>query len=724
MQSLSRILFFRTNFLHSACFYSSRLFTVFPRDVIIEGEQTVARVKTERTDFFPMKTDKLLFGAAYYSEYLPYDRVEKDMEMMERAGMNTIRIAESTWSTIEPREGVFDFTHLDRMLDAAARHHISVIVGTPTYAIPTWLVRKYPDILAITNDGPGIYGHRQNMDITHPGYLTHCEQVIRAMMEHIREVPHIIGFQLDNETKSYGTAGPRVQQMFVDDLKQRFPDIREFNREFGLDYWSNRVNDWDDFPDVRGTINQSLAAEFQCFQRKLVTDFLTWQSGIIREYARPSQFITQNFDFDWQGHSFGYQPEVDQYAAAECMTVAGADIYHPSQDHLTGAEITVCGNIARSLKQDNYLILETEAQGNIEWLPYPGQLRLQAYSHIANGSNSVMYWHWHSIHNAIESYWKGVLSHDFSENETYREACRIGAEWARIGDRLRNLKKENRVAVMIDNASLSGLRLFPLETTGAYSYNTVVRHLTDALYRRNVEFDMVTSRDTDLSRYDCLIVPALYSAPEELLKRLDSYVENGGHLVTTFRSGFSDEHLKIYADTQPHILSRCLGLHYDQYTYPRDVKVVYKDFAPADARDWMELVTCDTAVPLASYRHPAWGRYTAVAENSYGKGSALYFAALFDDTLTEQILSDYLTKIGILSDRNPLCFPLIEKTGTNSYGNTLHYYFNYSGTPRTVLHRDATGCELLSEKQIKTGDSISLAPWGVAVVEVTCQTLS
>lgn len=183
-----------------------------------------------------MKTDHLLFGAAYYSEYLPCDRVEKDMEMMEKAGMNTIRIAESTWSTIEPKDGIFDFTHLDKMLEAAARHHISVIVGTPTYAIPAWLAKKYPDILALTNNGQNIYGARQNMDITHAGYLFHCERVIRAMMEHIKDVPHIIGFQLDNETKSYGTAGPRVQAMFVDYLKEKYPDINEFNREFGLDY--------------------------------------------------------------------------------------------------------------------------------------------------------------------------------------------------------------------------------------------------------------------------------------------------------------------------------------------------------------------------------------------------------------------------------------------------------------------------------------------------------
>ena len=85
-----------------------------------------------------MKTDHLLFGAAYYSEYLPYDRVEKDMEMMAKAGMNTIRIAESTWSTIEPRDGVFDFTHLDKMLDAAAKHGISVIIGTPMRSRPGW----------------------------------------------------------------------------------------------------------------------------------------------------------------------------------------------------------------------------------------------------------------------------------------------------------------------------------------------------------------------------------------------------------------------------------------------------------------------------------------------------------------------------------------------------------------------------------------------------------
>lgn len=690
---------------------------------------------------FYMKTEKLYFGAAYYSEYLPYDRVEKDMEMMEKAGMNVIRIAESTWSTLEPQEGVYDFTHIDRMLDAAARHHISVIVGTPTYAVPTWLVKKYPDILAITQNGRERYGHRQNMDITDPDYLSHAERVIRVLMEHVKDVPHVIGYQLDNETKSYGTAGPRVQAMFVDYLKENFPDINDFNHEFGLDYWSNRVNDWDDFPDVRGTINQSLAAEFCKFQRSLVTKFLSWQADIVCEYKRDDQFITQNFDFDWTTHSIGYQSQVDQYDASRCMTVAGADIYHPSNEELTGAEITVCGNISRSLKKDNYLILETEAQGLTPWLPYPGQLRLQAYSHIANGSNSVMYWHWHSIHNAIESYWKGVLSHDFSENETYREAVVIGNEWNKIGSHLKNLKKENKIAIMLDNASLTGFTQFPLEKAGANGYNTVMRWFSDALYRLNIEYDMISSREQDFSGYECLIVPALYSAPESLLLALDSYVRNGGHLITTFRSGFSDEYLKIYPDMQPHILHECLGLHYDQFTHPHHVDIVpvqsdvmaaaQEHFSHPDdsafsltssACEWMELITCDTAVPVLKYSHPAYERYAAAAKNQYGNGSTLYFGTMFEnDELLESVLLSFLHETGFsggdLSSNAPH-YPLIIKRGINDSGKELCYYLNYSKDPVSVTHRGKDGIELVSETSIVCGDKIDLGGWGVAVVEM------
>ena len=666
-----------------------------------------------------MKTDKLFYGAAYYDEYMPYNRIETDFQMMEDAGMNIIRIAESTWSTWEPQEGIFDFTHLHRMLECAQKHNLSVIIGTPTYAIPSWLAKKSPDILSVTHSGPSMYGHRQNMDITSPIYLKHAQIIIEKLLEEVKDQPHVIGFQIDNETKSYDTCGPRAQHLFVEELKKRYPDIRDFNHDFGLDYWSNRVDNWDDFPDVRGTINQSLAAEYAKFQRKLVTDFHRWQADIIEKHKRKDQFITHNFDFEWHDYSFGLQPEVNQYDACKCMTVAGCDIYHPSQDELTGREITACGNITRGLKRDNYLILETEAQGNTEWLSYPGQLRLQAYSHIGNGANMVEYWHWHSIHNAIESYWKGVLSHDLSANRTYRECAVIGQEWKRIGSHLVNLKKKNNIAVIADNASLTGLIQFPTETKDAYRYNTILRWLCDTLYDLNIEYDIIPADASLFSDYSCIMLPALYSASEAVLLALDEYVQNGGNLIATFKTGFSDENLKIYPDMQPHILCKALGIHYDQFTYPKQVSVTYRDVS-SKALEWMELITCDTATPLVNYNHKVWGDYAAVTENDYGKGHTMYLGTQFGEDTLRELLLHFFSKVGLnLSNRyiNSWDSSIRIKQGINDFGKNIVYLLNYSDQIQNVQNGPKEAKDLLSDKTVSALDSLAIGPWDLAILE-------
>lgn len=663
-----------------------------------------------------MKMNKILYGVAYYDEYMPYDRIEKDMEMIAAAGMNVIRIAESTWSTWEPQEGVFDFTHLRRMLDAAKKHGLSVIIGTPTYAIPTWLARKCPEILALTHNGQELYGHRQNMDITNPTYLYHTEIIIRKLMEYVKDEPHVIGFQLDNETKSYDTCTPYAQEKFVAYIREKFPNIEDFNHEFGLDYWSNRINTWEDFPDVRGTINQSLAAEYRKFQRQLVTDFLTWQSKIVAEYKRDNQFITQNFDFDWVGHSYGLQPEVDQYAASKCTTIAGGDIYHPSADFLSAKEITTCGNIIRGLKGNNYLILETEAQGNPGWLPFPGQLRLQAFSHFANGSNSVMYWHWHSIHNAIETYWKGVLSHDLAENETYRECQTIGKELERIGHKLVNLKKNNRIAIVVNNEALTGLIQFPTASGDSHCYNRVFRWFADTLTEMNIEFDVINTDCSLLKHYDCIILPALYSAKEEYLTALNSFVEDGGNLITTYKSGFSDEYLKVFSETQPHIIHKALGIHYDQFTLPYQVTVDYKGEC-SDATEWMEMVSCDNAISLAQYNHHTWNRYTAIAKNAYGKGHTLYLATMFGNNTLKSVLSDFLTEISCNSTRFEAEYPIVVREGINDEGKHIVYFLNFSKDVQSIKNIDLDATELLSGSSIAQNQILSLEPWGVAILE-------
>ena len=660
-----------------------------------------------------MTNNEILYGAAYYDEYMPYDRIKTDMQMMKDAGMNVIRIAESTWSTWEPQEGVFDFTHLHRMLDCAVKYDMKVIIGTPTYAIPSWLAKKYPDIIAVTHNGQELYGHRQNMDITNPHYLHHAEIIIEKLMEEVKDYDCVIGFQLDNETKSYDTCTVYAQKKFIDYLKNKWPDIKEFNHEFGLDYWSNRVDNWDDFPDIRGTINMSLDAEYKKFQRSLVSDFLAWQSGIVKKYKRPDQFITQNFDFEWHDYSFGLQPEVNQYEAVQCLDIAGCDIYHPSQDSLTGREITVCGNIARGLKGTNYLVLETEAAGNHPWLPYPGQLRLQAVSHIANGANMVEYWHWHSIHNAIESYWKGVLSHDLKPNRLYRECCVIGNEFKKFGNQIVNLKKNNHFAVIADNASLTGLNEFKLNNESDTNYNSIFRWLCDTLYLLNIEYDVIPADPAQFVNYDNILVPALYSASDEVLLALDSFVQNGGNLIVTFKSCFSDGHLKIHSDVQPYILNKALGITYDEFTLPVNVNVTFNGVTSA-AKDWMEMVNTTTAKALCTYEHKVWNA-AAVTENSYGKGRAMYLGTYFgEDTLLE--IFKYFFKTDGFDKDFHAAYPVVVKRGINNDGCNVSFLLNYSNDTQNVTCNTASYKSLTDDTIISAGQTISLKPWDICIL--------
>ncbi|MDO6430374.1 beta-galactosidase [Flavitalea sp. BT771] len=663
--------------------------------------------------------DHLLYGVAYYDEYMPYDRLDKDVRMMKDAGINVVRIAESTWGTLEPQEGVYDFSHIDRVLNAMNAAGIHVIIGTPTYAVPTWLAKKYPDVLAVTSRGQNQYGPRQNMDITNKHFLDHAEKVIRKLLDHVKDHPAIIGYQVDNETKAYGTAGPEVQKMFVEYMKKKFLSLDSVNKAFGLDYWSNRINAWEDFPSMVGSINASQIAEFARFQRQLVTDYLAWQAAIVNEYKRPGQFITQNFDFDWKGYSFGIQPEVDHFAAARALDIAGVDIYHPSQDALTGVEISFGGDVARSMKRGrNYLLLETEAQGFPQWVPYPGQLRLQAFSHLACGANMVEYWHWHSIHNSIETYWKGLLSHDFEPNPTYDEAKTIGRDFQRLSRDLINLKVQNKVAILFSNEALTALNQF---RPGREGYNDILRSLYDALFRMNVGVDFVDPSSANIEDYKLLVVPSLYAAPDTLLHRLNRFVKNGGHIVYTFKSGFSDQNVKVRSSRQPGIINESCGIYYNEFTAPENVFLKDDPFQAGRENNkvttWMELITPVTAKVLAYYDHPVWGKYAAITENNYGKGRAVYIGCATSSEVTERILADAVKKAGIWTQAQSLHFPAITKQGVNERGKTIHYFFNYSGGTTTVNYPFSGGRELLRDEKIDKNDRMVLEPWAVRIIE-------
>jgi len=659
----------------------------------------------------------ILYGASYYWEYMPYERLEKDVELMEKAGINFIRVGESSWGLLEPADGVFDFAWLRRVLDRVHKAGIKVILGTPTYSIPAWLYREHPEIQVRPLNQPRYtYGLRQMSDMTHPVYRRYAERIIRRLVAEFRDHPAVIGYQLDNESHPSGTADVHVQAAFREYLRRKFVTPEALDKAWLLNYWGQRISSFDDLPPRDGALNPGYKLEWERFQQKIAADFLGWQAGIVRGLMRPNQFITHDF-------VGGFPGDVSQPEIAAFLDVPAVNIYMDLQDEMTGRFIAYCGDINRSLKGTNYLVTETTAQttgwdSSGQFPPYDGQLRLAVYANVMSGANLVAYWHWHSLHNGQETYWKGILGHDLEPGRIYAEVSRIAHELAVSGPRLVNLRKKNRVAILYSLDSWNGLNAMPFDRT--VGYMTVLDQMYGALYKLNIETDFLFPESRDLTGYDLILVPPLYVASDDLLQRLADYVKGGGHVLMAFKSGFTDENSSVRRSVAPGPLRGACGFSYSEFTNLKGPLRMKGDPFKAGAENtvsaWAEYLMPETSEPLAFYDHPVFGKFPAVTRNRFGKGSLTYEGTYLSDTLQEKVVAAALESAGVRSADAGLPPEIRAKHAVLADGTTVHAFFNFSSQPRTFVYGYPGSRDILSGRKIVKSQEITLPPWDLVIV--------
>jgi len=695
--------------------YTSALLAAILPLLLLDALVSLAQ---SRPAFAPDTMETVLYGAAYYSEYMPYDRLEQDVQLMQQAGISVVRMGESSWGLWEPQDGRFEYAWMDRVIDRMQKAGIKVILGTPTYSLPAWMYKEHPEIVITRFGGQTItFGSRQNADLMNPVYRSYCERVIRKLLEHYKNNPTVIGWQIDNETSSGAAANPDVEAGFVSYLQKKFQTVDELNKVWGLNYWGQRLNDWSEIPPQEGIINPGWKLEWQRYQQWMTTDFLTWQAGIVNEYKRPDQFIT---------HDLAGPPrsEVNEHDIARAVDIMAVNPYHGTQDQFDGLDSTMVGDYARSLKRTNYLVTETNAQ-TIGWdskeqfPPYDGQLRLDVYTHLSSGANMVEYWHWHSIHYGQETYWKGVLSHDLEPNRAYAEVSRIAHELQRIGPEIADVKRSSKVAILYSKDSYYGIEF--MKFSDKVNYRTILRQMYETLYRQNVAVDFIFPESTNLSDYKIILVPPLYVASDEMLNRLVDYVHDGGHLVMTFKSGFTNEYDTVRWTMAPGPLRRAAGFRYQEFSNlakPLALKGdPFKAGADNKVSEWAEMLVLEGAQPLAYYDHPFFGKYPAITRNRFGNGTLTYEGTVLSDTLQTKLLLDVLQMAGLTGPDQELPATVRVKHGTNRNGKTIHYYMNYSSDPQTFKYPYKLGEDLLTKTTVAPFQTVTLKPWDLAILE-------
>jgi len=721
-----------------------RLFSFLPIAILFATAPGFAQSAQTASAGPDLSFPNVLYGAAYYNEYMPGDdadhaaRLVKDVELMKAADLSVVRMGESTWSLWEPQDGQFDYAWMDRVVDAMGKAGIKVILGTPTYSLPAWMARQHPEILADRFPGgmfggqpiKSAYGLRQNMDTDSPAFRFYAERLIRHIVAHYKDNPTVIGWQLDNETSSYEADNPDVFIGFQHYLEKKFVTPEALSQAWFLNYWGENLHRWEDLPNRDGTISTGYKLEWTRWSQLRVTDFLHWQSQLVRECAGPRQFITT----DYGGMM---RRDVNEEDVANSLDIVADNIYHGSQDHYDGAYQALQTDFSRSLKHGNFLVTETNAQ-TIGWTsqgqypPYDGQLREDVYTYLAGGANMVEYWHWASIHGNQETYWKGILSHDLEPNREYAEMSKTAHELQKIGPHLVGLQIKNQVAILWSRDSANAISFMPYGgavparswSNDADGYASAVQQLHHSLYELNIGSDFVFPETKDFSQYKLLIVPVLYISDDALLQRISDYVKGGGHVVMTFKSGFANENSAVRWVRAPGPLREAAGISYQEFSSLEHPLALKDDPFRAGGENkvsyWAEFLMPEHAKALAYYDHPFFGKWPAITENQFGAGTLLYEGTYVSDQIQTSILRGTLEKIGLASPNSPdqqLPSAVHVEHGVNRMGKRLHYYFNYSGAEVKFPYPYTAGTNLLDQKSVAKGAQLTLPAWDLAIIE-------
>jgi beta-galactosidase len=678
----------------------------------------------------------ILFGAAYYAEYQADGTLERDLDLMVEAGFSVIRVGESVWSTWEPQPGVFELDWLQPVLDAAHERGIGVILGTPTYAVPPWLQRLHPEIAAEVTAGHQVgWGARQEMDQSHPAYRFYAERIVRKVVARYADHPAVIGYQVDNEPGNQLPQNDHVFQAFLRWLEDRYGTVEALNEAWGLVYWSHRLGSFSELWRPDGNLMPQYQLEWRRFQGTLATELITWQADIVREYARDGQFVTTCLSYS--------RPQLADEDMVKALDVTAGNPYYMMQDGLS-ADVEISreqpwwstgvwalfqwGDRAWSSGQSQYLVTETNAQSiggsSQNQPPYPGQIKQAAFALLARGGRMIEYWHWHTLHFGIETYWGGILPHSQVPGRVYREVAALGADLKAIGSTLDAFKPDADVLMLWSADTRWSFQFYPpLATADGSADTNSYEHIFDAHYRGLFEAGaQIRVQHTDqflqtpahelVAQFPVLVAPALYVASDEVLTHLRKYAAAGGHLVLGIRTGYADELARARRAVAPDVLHEAAGVRYEEYSNLTEDLAVHATGGPhaldlepgSHGTAWLDVLHVDDAEEVACFAPNELGAQAAVTTKEHGTGRITYVGTVPNAPLSRS-LGRWL--VPERAHERWAAAATVTVASGHAGDATATFVSNWSATDQTVAVPEDVQ-DVISGTQYRSGDQITV----------------
>jgi beta-galactosidase len=659
-----------------------------------------------------LSASRLHLGASYYPEHWPEERWPEEIRLMQEAGLSVVRMGEFAWSSFEPSPGEFCLDWLERVIEQLASAGIATVLGTPTAGPPAWLATQHPDFLAVDEYGRRAQiGNRCHYCVNSPEFQAASARIVKALAERFGSNPNVIGWQIDNEFHRVCYCD-RCRKLFQDYLKAQYGSLDVLNARWSTSYWSQTYSAWEQIPIPIGAHNPGLMLEFKHFMTESYRRFQLLQIENLRPCLPEGVWITHNFMRWFDGY--------DHYDMSQDLDLASWDWYvgTGNHDYLSSG---VLHDLVRGFKRQNFWLIETQP-GSINWKPINsalnrGEARTMAWHAIAHGADAILYWQWRSALGGQEQMHGTLVDQSGRPRPFYEEVGQLGKDLATASPILMGSETKASVAMLNDYDSFWSIQWQRHHQD--FDYERHFTHYYRPLASLNVPVDVLPAKELkdieDLRDYKLVIATALLVQDQTTVEALRKYVEEGGHLLLTLRSGMKDRYNALLPQRQPGGLADMAGVEVEDYYALLEPVPVSGKLFQGQSSLWSERLAPigqDVQV-LARYgKSNGWlDDQIAISRNVYGKGCVYYVGAYLDgpaqQTLLEHVLESAEVATHVAEPGIEICRRI--RPG----GEEAYIVINHNSRPCAV-HMAWTSFEHLTG--IPLGTDFDLAGYSVAVL--------
>ncbi|MDU1905906.1 MAG: beta-galactosidase [Dysgonomonas sp.] len=607
--------------------------------------------------------DLTIVGTYYYPEHWDESQWERDLKQIKELGFDFVHYAEFAWAQLEPSEGVYDFAWLDRAVNIADKNGLKVIMCTSTATPPVWLIRKHPDILIEHENGTKMdHGARQHPSVSNNYYRQYSMKMIEKLAQHYGNDKRIMGWQLDNEPRPAQDYGKDAQQRFRDYVKNKYQTIEALNKAWGTAFWSQVYSDFSEVNIPRVSqmfMNTHQILDYNRFTTDEMASFLDEQTILIRKYSNPSQWITTNYIPEYQDGHLRKSMELDFHSYTRYMVFG--------ENYGIGRKGYRLGPVERIAKANDFFrtidgvygVMELQP-GQVNWgkinsQPLPGAVRLWLWHVFAGGSSFTCTYRYRQPIYGTELYHYGIVGPDgvtptksgLEYSEFIREITQLRKEY------IPNTKnpeayEKRRTAILYNHENTWEMQ--KNRQTTEWDTESHIDKYYNALKNFGAPVDFIDERN-DFSKYNVIIAPAYEMIDKALVQRWKDYVNNGGNLVLTCRTGHKTRNGQLFESKFAESIYSLIGAQVDFYDLlqPSTPDNISFDGNNYLWTSWGEILIPEKETEIwATYLGDFYEGSTAITHYKLGKGTVTYVGVDSQDgKMEKEVLKKLYSKLNI-----------------------------------------------------------------------------